>query len=242
MMMTTARRPIRQRTIGTHVLISSVLHVCLAAALLVAAAESGLPRLLTAEIPVLSVALVSQAPEERRPAAAATAVVVPVHRPVAPLAEEEKPVRPAERAQAREEVSVGLGEIAAPSAPEPRGAGSRGRTEYASAAGPARGASAGPVFTTALPRYRDNARPAYPLSARLRGYEGVVLLSVRVSVDGRVGDLNVKRSSGYDILDRSALEAVRTWTFEPARRMGHPVPMQVDVPVKFILRDEETLS
>ncbi len=92
------------------------------------------------------------------------------------------------------------------------------------------------------PRYRSNDRPAYPLAARLRGYEGMVLLSVEVSADGRVDDLMVKRSSGYEVLDRSALEAVRNWTFEPARRMGQPVRMRVDIPVKFVLQGQESLS
>jgi protein TonB len=111
----------------------------------------------------------------------------------------------------------------------------------ASSAPSGRGTS-GTVVTAALPRYRDNARPAYPLAARLRGYEGMVLLSVDVSADGRVDGLTVKRSSGYEVLDRSALEAVRTWTFEPARRMGREVGMRVDIPVKFVLHGEESLS
>jgi protein TonB len=71
--------------------------------------------------------------------------------------------------------------------------------------------------------------------ARRRGYAGVVMLSVEVLADGRVGRLEIKKTSGYDLLDISALEAVRVWKFSPAKNMGTPVPMWVDVPVRFEL-------
>jgi len=87
------------------------------------------------------------------------------------------------------------------------------------------------------PRYLENSRPDYPVIARLRGYEGVVWLSVEVSPDGRVGDLRIKKSSGFDVLDQSAVRAVKTWRFEPARSMGAPVSMWVDLPVRFVLTD-----
>jgi protein TonB len=96
-------------------------------------------------------------------------------------------------------------------------------------------------ISLAVPRYRENVHPAYPLIARIRGYEGVVLLSVEISADGGVGGLRIKRSSGYAMLDRSALEAVKTWKFEPGRKMGKPANMWVEVPVKFILRDNEQM-
>ena len=96
-------------------------------------------------------------------------------------------------------------------------------------------------ISLAVPRYRENVHPAYPLIARMRGYEGVVLISAEISVYGRVEDLKIKRSSGYAVLDRSAREAVKTWKFEPGRKMGKPADMWVDVPVKFVLRDNEQM-
>jgi TonB family protein len=101
------------------------------------------------------------------------------------------------------------------------------------------GASLLEPASIAMPRYRENIHPVYPWIARLRGYEGVVLLSAEIFTDGKVGSLKIKRSSGYALLDRSALEAVKTWKFEPARRMGRLIPMWVDVPVKFVLRDRD---
>ena len=92
-----------------------------------------------------------------------------------------------------------------------------------------------PKDTNAVPRYGDNARPAYPPLARLRDYQGVVVLFVEVLADGRVGQVGIKRSAGHEILDRAALEAVRTWRFEPGRREGRAVTMSVEVPVRFVL-------
>jgi TonB family protein len=91
----------------------------------------------------------------------------------------------------------------------------------------------------AVPRYGDNARPAYPPLARLRGYQGVVILFVEVLADGRVGQMGIRRSAGHEILDRAALEAVRTWRFEPGRRAGQAVTMSVEVPVRFVLNGIE---
>ncbi|MBU2054257.1 MAG: energy transducer TonB [Proteobacteria bacterium] len=92
-----------------------------------------------------------------------------------------------------------------------------------------------PKDADAVPRYGDNARPAYPPLARLRGYQGVVVLFAEVLVDGRVGQVGIRHSSGHEILDRAALEAVRTWRFEPGRREGRAVTMSVEVPVRFVL-------
>jgi len=96
-------------------------------------------------------------------------------------------------------------------------------------------------LSLAVPRYRENTPPAYPSIARMRGYEGMVLLAAEIFTDGGVGSLKVKKSSGYEVLDRSAVKAVKAWKFEPGTRLGKPVNMWVDVPVKFILKDTEAM-
>ena len=93
----------------------------------------------------------------------------------------------------------------------------------------------GGALTSAAPRYNENSLPAYPLPARRRGYAGVVMLSVEVLADGRVGRLEMKKTSGYDLLDKSAQETVKGWKFSPGKKMGAPVSMWVDVPVRFEL-------
>jgi len=86
------------------------------------------------------------------------------------------------------------------------------------------------------PQYAENPRPIYPQEARRKGYEGEVLLRVEVLADGRVGGIEVKRSSGYEILDRSALKAVKQWRFVPAKRGERAISQWVNIPIKFQLQ------
>lgn len=88
----------------------------------------------------------------------------------------------------------------------------------------------------ARPRYRDNPPPAYPELARRRQIEGTVVLEALVNGRGRVDDLNVHASSGYNLLDDAALRAVRNWLFDPGKKGGMPMAMTVLVPVRFALR------
>ncbi len=82
-----------------------------------------------------------------------------------------------------------------------------------------------------------NAIPKYPSRARRRGWEGRVLLVVRVRADGAAATVRVASSSGHGILDRAARDAVRRWRFNPARRAGISVAASLEVPVTFRLID-----
>ena len=89
----------------------------------------------------------------------------------------------------------------------------------------------------AYPLYKENSPPAYPEIARARGYEGIVLVSAEILPDGRVGNMKIRKSSGYAILDQSAIEAVKPWKFEPAKKSGNPFTVWVELPIKFILHN-----
>ncbi|OGP88181.1 MAG: hypothetical protein A2156_03740 [Deltaproteobacteria bacterium RBG_16_48_10] len=86
------------------------------------------------------------------------------------------------------------------------------------------------------PRYAENPKPPYPQEARERGYQGEVLLRVEVLSNGRVGQIEIKRSSGYEILDQSALATVKQWKFIPAKKGEDTVSLWVNIPIKFQLR------
>jgi TonB family protein len=64
---------------------------------------------------------------------------------------------------------------------------------------------------------------------------GDVLLEIVVRHDGTVGDVSVRRGLGGG-LDERAIDAVRQWRFSPARRLGAPVDVIVEVAVAFTLR------
>ena len=78
-------------------------------------------------------------------------------------------------------------------------------------------------------------KPRYPESARRAGVQGVTNLRVRVLENGRVGDVLVEQSAGFRDLDTAAVDAVKKWLFEPARRGKDPVSVWVLLPVKFEL-------
>jgi TonB family protein len=95
---------------------------------------------------------------------------------------------------------------------------------------------------TAYPLYRENMPPVYPEIARVRGYEGVVLVAAEILPNGRVGNIKIRKSSGYAILDQSALEGVKPWKFEPAKKSGKPFTIWVEVPIKFVLHNDNSRS
>lgn len=100
----------------------------------------------------------------------------------------------------------------------------------------------GAAITRALPLYRENPPPGYPAIARLRGYQGVVLVEAEILPDGQVGQVNLRKSSGYAILDRAALAAVKSWKFEPARKSGIPYTTRAELPIRFVLNDSSLSS
>lgn len=99
--------------------------------------------------------------------------------------------------------------------------------------------AAGPVaarVTTAVPCGEGCRPPSYPPAARRLGQEGRVLLRVLVGADGAVLSADVEESSGHRLLDDAAVDAVREWTFEPAREGENAVESVVHVPFRFRLR------
>ena len=64
-----------------------------------------------------------------------------------------------------------------------------------------------------------------------QGYRHPVLV---VGTDGRPSNIRVLSSLGMG-LDEKAIEAVRTWKFEPAMKDGHPVRVEIAVEVDFHL-------
>ena len=81
-----------------------------------------------------------------------------------------------------------------------------------------------------------NAPVNYPEESRARGDQGMVQVKALVGKDGRVVEAAVDSTqTAPAALRRAAVEAVRQWTFEPARAKGEPVEVWVVVPVNFRL-------
>jgi TonB family protein len=88
----------------------------------------------------------------------------------------------------------------------------------------------------AWPRYTENPKPAYPEEAREKGHQGEVVLRVEVLINGQVGQIEIKKSSGYELLDHSALTTVKQWRFIPAKKGEASIPLWVNIPIKFQLQ------
>ncbi len=83
--------------------------------------------------------------------------------------------------------------------------------------------------------YLNNRPPDYPRASLRLGEEGNVALRVRVGADGNPQAVELASSSGSTRLDRAALQAVKRWRFEPARRGGSAIAAWVVVPITFKL-------
>ena len=87
----------------------------------------------------------------------------------------------------------------------------------------------------AKPNYLKNPEPVYPELARRRRQEGLVLLAVKITAQGRAERVEIKKSSGFSLLDNAAVEAVCDWEFQPARIGSLALESEIEVPVRFEL-------
>lgn len=78
--------------------------------------------------------------------------------------------------------------------------------------------------------------PTYPIDSRRLHEQGTVILTVLLTTEGRVSDILIAQSSGFDRLDHAALAAVKGWRWAPIVRNGAPVMVQGRVRIPFVLR------
>ncbi|HJV81241.1 TonB family protein [Noviherbaspirillum sp.] len=83
----------------------------------------------------------------------------------------------------------------------------------------------------------SNRVPPYPRLSRMNDEQGTVLLRVLVRADGTAGMVEIKKSSGYPLLDESARSTVQTWRFKPATLDGKPVSEWYQVAIPFTLQN-----
>ncbi len=73
---------------------------------------------------------------------------------------------------------------------------------------------------------------SYPPIARLRGWEGKVLLGFNIKANGHINNVRIDQSSGYAILDFSAVNSLSNINnIQAARRWlnGRTVDLQLPV-------------
>lgn len=89
-----------------------------------------------------------------------------------------------------------------------------------------------PIFDAA---FLKNPQPSYPVFAKKRQQQGIVMLKVKVSIEGKAEVIELAESSGFSLLDEAAQLAVAKWQFIPARRGDVVIAASVIVPVRFAI-------
>jgi len=74
--------------------------------------------------------------------------------------------------------------------------------------------------------------PVYPSALKSEGVSGMVTMSILVDEKGNVQNATVKKSTRPEF-EQPAIDAVQKWKFEPAKKDGKPVAVQVMIPLKF---------
>ncbi|HVS64557.1 MAG TPA: energy transducer TonB [Thermoanaerobaculia bacterium] len=77
--------------------------------------------------------------------------------------------------------------------------------------------------------------PLYTEEARQGRIQGVVLLHAVIDAEGNVASIDVLKGLPLGLAE-SAVETVKTWRYEPARRDGVPVPVYFTLTVSFSLQ------
>src|SRR5258708_4671227 len=87
------------------------------------------------------------------------------------------------------------------------------------------------------PRVIQQTDPEFSEKARKAHFQGTCVLMMVVGEDGLPRNIRVTKPLGKG-LDEKAIEAVRSWKFDPARKDGHPVAVEIAVEVDFHLYRE----
>jgi|SRR5580765_6840868 len=82
------------------------------------------------------------------------------------------------------------------------------------------------------PKLISSVEPKYPRPLFRKPKPSMVLVGLVVATDGTPKEVHVLKSGG-SMFDKSALEAVNQYRFEPGTRDGKPVQVQINVQVQF---------
>ena len=83
--------------------------------------------------------------------------------------------------------------------------------------------------------YLHNPPPDYPRMSKRLGEQGKVVVKVLIGEDGRPQKVELFTSSGFERLDKSAMEAAMRWRYVPGKRGGVAEAMWYQVPIQFTL-------
>jgi len=83
--------------------------------------------------------------------------------------------------------------------------------------------------------YLHNPPPDYPRMSKRLGEQGKVVVKVLIGEDGRAQKVELLTTSGFERLDKSAMDAAMRWRYVPGKRGGVAEAMWYQVPIQFTL-------
>ncbi len=84
-----------------------------------------------------------------------------------------------------------------------------------------------------------NRSVAYPPLSRRFGEEGTVVLRILVTPEGKADTVEIRNSSGFQRLDDAAVQAVKSWRFNPYTYDGKAISEWLIFPLSFKLTHEQ---
>jgi TonB family protein len=76
-------------------------------------------------------------------------------------------------------------------------------------------------------------QPEYPLEAKERGIQGVVVLEAKIDREGRIR--SCVQAAGDPILGKAAMKAVTQWKYRPYKYQGEPIEVETVIKIAFHL-------
>lgn len=83
--------------------------------------------------------------------------------------------------------------------------------------------------------YINRPVAVYPSVSRRLGEQGIGKYRVLINATGKIDDITIQQSTGYDRLDNVAIQAIRRATFKPHMENGKPIAVYAIIPIEFKL-------
>lgn len=181
-------------------------------------------------------------PQPPAPPAPPTPPAPPPPKPAPPKPSPTPPKpRVAKPTPAPEPMPVAIADLTpAPAAPvgvvEPQPAAKPVEAPVAAAPAPAAPPAPAIVQPSSDASHLNNPKPVYPAVSKRLGEQGKIVLRVLIGADGIPQKVEIKQSSGFERLDRQAVDTVTRWRFVPGTRNGVPEAMWYLQPINFVLQ------
>ena len=89
------------------------------------------------------------------------------------------------------------------------------------------------------PSVLHNPSPEYPEMAVFLGYQGTAMVRVKVAATGLSEGVHILRGSGFDLLDKATVTALKQWRFTPSISGNKAAPSSVVISVTYVLYPQD---